>query len=161
MKQGVKRFVLGAAALWLLTAAAASSDPTAEDYAAPALPHARIVFRDAFGGQNVVDVEVAASEKTRQRGLMWRKTLRDGQGMVFVFPRAQEHSFWMQHTLIPLDMIFFDDRWRIVGVLEGVPPENLESRTVGHPSRYVLEVPAGWCARAGLRGDSKVRAEGL
>ena len=155
--------MLGLPTLLLLSAVAvaSSNDPSAQDYQGPKLPHGRLIFSDAFGGQTVVDVEVASAPKTRERGLMWRTSLRDGEGMIFLFPDQREHSFWMKNTLIPLDMVFFDEKWRIVGILEGVPPENLDPRSVNRPSQAVLEVPSGWCARAGVRGDSKVRTEGL
>ncbi len=146
---------------WIFTAQATSTDPSAEDFVAPPLRHARLSFQDVFGGEDLVSVEVADTPAARQRGLMWRKQLADGQGMIFVFPTTEEHSFWMQHTLISLDLIFFDEKWRIVGVLEGLPTENEIPRTVGKASRYVLEVPAGWCARTGVTAKSRVKASGI
>jgi uncharacterized membrane protein (UPF0127 family) len=74
---------------------------------------------------------------------MWRERLADGAGMLFIFPDVEERAFWMQNTLISLDMLFLDEAWRVVGILEAVPPLNREPRSVGKPSRYVLEQRQG------------------
>src|SRR5271165_5481529 len=65
---------------------AVSLDPVAESYVGPELPRARLVVADAFGGKHSVSVEVAATRDSRERGLMWRTTLADGSGMLFIFP---------------------------------------------------------------------------
>ncbi len=136
-------------------------DVTARDYVGPALRRARLLLPDAFGAQHPVQVEVADTDAARTRGLMWREHLADGAGMLFIFPDVEERAFWMQNTLISLDMLFLDEAWRVVGILEAVPPLNREPRSVGKPSRYVLEVPAGWVAKKGIRVGAVVRAEGL
>src|SRR5262249_393206 len=60
----------------------------------------------AAGAAVDVALEIAATPETRTRGLMYRKDLPDGRGMLFVFDQEEEHEFWMKNTLIPLDMIF-------------------------------------------------------
>ena len=85
---------------------------------------------------------------------MFREDLEDGEGMLFVFAAQQEHSFWMKNTLIPLDILFVDDARRVVGIVHKASPKNEKSLTVGVPSRFVLEVPGGYCNRKGVgRGD--------
>lgn len=137
------------------------SDVTSERYQPPSLPRARVILPDAWGGMHKVEVEVAATDPARQRGLMWRRELADGTGMLFIFPDDAVQSFWMRNTLIPLDMLFIDTSSRIVGIVEQAEPRTLTSRSVGIPSRYVLEVPGGWVARNGIRTGSTVRMEGL
>jgi uncharacterized membrane protein (UPF0127 family) len=137
------------------------TDVTARDYRAPTLRHAQLFLPDAFGKLHSVSVEIAESEAARERGLMWREQLPDGQGMLFVFPAASQHSFWMANTLISLDMVFLDDEWKVVGTLEALPPGSREPRGVSQPSRYVLEVPAGWLSRSGITVGAVARPDGV
>ena len=137
-----------------------STDPTAEDYVGPKLPEGRVILRDAFGGSQVVQVEISATGATRARGLMWRRSLADGMGMLFIFPDEQNQSFWMRNTLIPLDLIFINKEQRIVGIVQQAEPRTLSPRTVNRPSRYVLEVPGGWTDKVGVREGSDVQLRG-
>jgi uncharacterized protein len=139
----------------------AVQDVTAQDYPMPQLPRGRVLVTDAFGGKHPVDVEVAASRDARTRGLMWRTHLDDGKGMLFLFEREQALSFWMKNTLMPLDMIFIRSDFSIVGIVEHAEPQTLSARSPGGPSQYVLEVPADWCAKVGLKPGLKVRIEGI
>jgi len=134
-------------------------DPTSRNYAGPALPRGKVILKDAFGGRHAVEVEVAANHASVTRGLMWRTSLPDGQGMLFVFPGEEEHSFWMRNTLIPLDMLFLAEDGTLVGIVPHADPLTETSRTVGRPSHYVLEVPGGWCERAGVRTGSRAEIE--
>jgi hypothetical protein len=136
-------------------------DINAEDYVGPTLPKARVLLKDAFGGVHGVEVEVAATPESRTRGLMWRKELRPGQGMLFVFPEEEVQGFWMKNTLIPLDMLFIDSKGLIVGIIERAEPHSLTQRSVGVPSRYVLEVSGGWCQSLGLKRGGTAQLQGL
>ncbi len=137
------------------------NDVNAENYRAPPLPRARVVLQDVYGGKHRVEVELATTADARTRGLMWRRELADGQGMLFVFPDARVQSFWMRNTLIPLDMLFLDAEQRIVGIIERAEPRTLSPRSVGKPGPYVLEVPGGWCQKVGIRPGSRVEFEGV
>ena len=136
-------------------------DVSAEDDVGPTLPRARVLLEDAQGGVHRVDVEVAATPETRTRGLMWRKELPAGQGMLFVFPEEEVQSFWMRNTLIPLDMLFINSAGRIVGIIERAEPRTLTGRSVGVPGRYVLEVPGGWSRKMGITRGGMVEFQGL
>ena len=136
-----------------------TTDPTAEEYPTPQLPRARIILKDAYGGAHAVDAEVAATEEMTTRGLMWRTQLPDGKGMLFIFPDEKVRSFWMRNTLIPLDMIFISQAKRIVGIVAQAAPRTLTSRSVGVPSKYVLEVPGGWSEKSGIESGSQVEIE--
>ena len=135
-------------------------DPTTQSYGGPLPDRGALVVKDAFGGAHRVAVEIADTSNLRTRGLMWRSELPDGTGMLFIFPAEVVQSFWMRNTLIPLDMLFIDKRMRVVGVVQWAEPQTLTSRTVGKPSIYVLEVPAGWASRNGVRAGSTVELEG-
>jgi uncharacterized membrane protein (UPF0127 family) len=164
--RGASRALLCAALLGALPAfpgpssRAAPADPTAESYDGPLPDRGAVVVHDVFGGVHRVSVEIADTQALRTRGLMWRSALPDGTGMLFIFPTETVQSFWMRNTLIPLDMVFIDQRLRVVGVVQWAEPRTLTSRTVGKPSVYVLEVPGGWTARNGVRAGSTVDLEG-
>jgi len=100
-------------------------------------------------GADTVHAEVARTEAQRQRGLMYRETLADGQGMLFVFDNVQLRSFWMRNTYLPLDIAFLDDSRRVVDIQQMEPlDENFtESRA---PAMFALEVPRGWFQRQGV-----------
>ena len=137
------------------------ADVTSERYQSPELPRGHVILPDAFGGQHAVEVEVAATPDSRQRGLMWRRELADGKGMLFIFPEDEVQSFWMRNTLIALDMLFIDSQNRIVGIVEQAQPLTLIARTVNRPSKYVLEVPGGWVGKKGIRSGAIVKMDGL
>jgi uncharacterized membrane protein (UPF0127 family) len=161
------RLLGGVGALALLVAcpqqpgSPARPDVTSEDYVMPPLPHAFVRLHDAYGGVHRVDVEVAATPDSRERGLMWRKSLPAGTGMLFVFPGDAVQSFWMKNTLIPLDMLFINSGAKLVGIIENAEPRTLTGRSVGVPSQYVLEVPGGWTQTVGVTTASTVEFEGL
>ncbi len=137
------------------------TDVTAQDYAMPKLPHARVTLIDAFGGKHPVDAEVASTRDQRTRGLMWRTELAEGTGMIFLFDRDDLLSFWMKNTLIPLDMIFIRSDFTIVGIVQRAEPKTLSARSPGNvESQYVLEVPSGWTEKIGLKPGLKVILEG-
>jgi uncharacterized membrane protein (UPF0127 family) len=127
---------------------------------APRPSPARVVIAPRKGEVIVVAVEVARTEAERGRGLMFRTSLGDGAGMLFVFDETGEHPFWMKNTLIPLDMIFIDDSGRVTGVVARAVPGSLEPRS-GGPSRYVLEVNGGWTEAKGVAAGDQVRFEGV
>jgi uncharacterized membrane protein (UPF0127 family) len=118
------------------------------------------VVLESGGRTLVVKVELADTPEKRERGLMFRKELADGRGMLFLFDEEGEHSFWMKDTLIPLDLIFVDSAGRVTGIVARARPLTLEPR-MGGPSRTVLEVPGGWAAANGVRVGDRMRVEGL
>jgi uncharacterized membrane protein (UPF0127 family) len=118
------------------------------------------VILESGGKSHLVQVEIADTDAKRERGLMFRKDLPEGRGMLFLFDEEGEHSFWMKDTLIPLDLIFVDSSGRVTGVISRARPLTLEPRS-GGPSRMVLEVPGGWAAAHGVRAGDRMRVEGL
>jgi uncharacterized membrane protein (UPF0127 family) len=97
-------------------------------------------------GPWVVQVEVARTEEARTRGLMFRRDLPRDHGMLFLFEESEVHSFWMHNTLIALDLIFLGEDRKVVGVVASAEPKTDTPRSVGNPSRYVLEVSGGEAA---------------
>jgi uncharacterized membrane protein (UPF0127 family) len=90
---------------------------------------------------------------------MYRKELGAMAGMLFVFDAATEHAFWMKNTVLPLDMIFLGEDRKVVGIVKDAVPFTTTSRTVGVPSRYVLEVNAGFSAKPGIQTGDLVTFE--
>ena len=80
-------------------------------------------------------------------GLQYRKELGSDRGMIFLFPSESPQSFWMKNTPIPLDMIFINRERKIVGIVEQTVPFSLDSRSVGVPSQFVLEINGGLAKR--------------
>ncbi len=120
---------------------------------APKLRAGKVTFE---GGKAAVAVEIAAEDHDRQRGLMYRKKLAEDAGMIFAFEERRNHTFWMHNTCIPLDMIFLDGDGTIVGIEENVPTMDDSTFEVGCPSRYVLEVNAGYSRRHAVEAGQRV-----
>jgi uncharacterized protein len=127
---------------------------------APTAPHGRVVVHGKTG-PSPFEVELALTDETRERGLMFRTEVPLGTGMLFVFPEVGPHVFWMKNTLIPLDMVFLGGDRRIVGIVENAEPRTLTSRDPGAPSQYVLEVAAGTAFARGFRVGDSVEFEGV
>ena len=107
-------------------------------------------------GVHAFSVEIAETDAEREKGLMFRKELPEGSGMLFDFHREQEVGFWMQNTYIPLDMIFIRGDGRILSIAENTEP--LSDRLVpsGGPVRAVLEVIAGTAHKLGIAPGDRV-----
>lgn len=153
----------------LILAAACSNAPKHEDAPIapqpvahePAKPGPMVVI-----GDNRVNVEVVATEAKIQRGLMFRQHLPPDDGMLFMMPgehalERQGWPFWMHNTLISLDLIWIDAGMQIVEIVENAPVKN-DNELGGHvPSRYVLEVNAGYVAAHHLAKGQAVKFENV
>jgi uncharacterized membrane protein (UPF0127 family) len=109
-------------------------------------------------GVHVFTVELVNTEEERARGLMFRKELPEGRGMLFDFERDQDVSFWMQNTYIPLDMIFIRGDGRILRIAENTEPMSTRMIPSGGPVRAVLEVIGGTARKMGIAPGDKVAA---
>ena len=102
-------------------------------------------------------VELADTQDKRALGLMFRDSMPDDHGMLFVFPGETRRSFWMKNTRIPLDIFYFDSNLTLVSVAENTPPcRSPECPTYPSdgPAKYVLELNAGKAAELGVKtGD--------
>ena len=117
----------------------------------------RVILRDAQGQVLAqFHLELALTREEKARGLMYREEMLDDWGMLFVYPEEDHLSFWMENTLIALDMIFIDDEGIVVGVVKEAEPLTRTPRSVGVRSRYVLEVNAGLAERYGIGAGAKM-----
>jgi uncharacterized protein len=107
-------------------------------------------------GVQVFSVEVATTEEEKQTGLMYRKELADGKGMLFDFNPEQEVSMWMKNTYVSLDMIFIRADGRILRIAENTEPMSTKIISSRGPARAVLEVVAGTAQKYGIRAGDRV-----
>lgn len=107
-------------------------------------------------GVHAFSVEMATTEAERQQGLMYRKSLPEGQGMLFDFQRDQEVGFWMRNTYIPLDMIFIRGDGRIWRIAENTEPLSEKIVPSNGPVRAVLEVIGGTARKLGIAPGDRV-----
>jgi uncharacterized membrane protein (UPF0127 family) len=107
-------------------------------------------------GVHVFSVELAANDEQRARGLMFRKELPEGTGMLFDFQREQEITMWMQNTLIPLDMIFIRRDGRILRIAENTEPMSTKIIPSGGSAVAVLEVIGGTAKKLGIQPGDQV-----
>jgi uncharacterized membrane protein (UPF0127 family) len=112
------------------------------------------IVREDFESVEIT-VEIARTEDERAQGLMHRKKLPDGKGMIFVFERDQQLSFWMKNTLIPLSIAFITSDGRIIEI-KNMQPHDLNSVQSSRSARYALETPQGWFTRAGIKPGDRV-----
>ena len=124
---------------------------------APALAAEQATIEIVSGsGVHAFAVELATTDAERERGLMFRKELPEGQGMLFDFQRDQPVAFWMHNTYIPLDMMFIRSDGRIVRIQENAKPESDDLIPSGSPVRAVLEVIGGTARQLGIKPGDRV-----
>jgi uncharacterized protein len=107
-------------------------------------------------GVHVFAVEVAVTNEERARGLMHRRELPEGRGMLFDFSPDQEVSMWMQNTYVSLDMIFIRADGRILRIAENTEPLSERTISSGGRVRGVLEVVAGTARKLGIAPGDRV-----
>ena len=112
---------------------------------------------DASGGKEVeVRVEIADGPFEQQRGLMYRTSLGEDRGMLFVFQREQPLSFWMKNTRIPLSIAYIDSKGRITDILDMKPLDDKPPHYVSsEPVQYALEVNQGFFEKHGVKVGDK------
>lgn len=107
-------------------------------------------------GVQVFSVEMATTEEEKTTGLMYRKELADGKGMLFDFSPEQQISMWMKNTYISLDMIFIRADGRILRIAENTEPLSTKIISSGGLAKGVLEVIAGTAQKYGIRPGDRV-----
>jgi hypothetical protein len=102
-------------------------------------------------------VETAQTDDERMRGLMYRESLPQDQGMLFVFPASETQSFWMRNTFIPLDIAFIGSDGIIVDIQHMKPVDESVLYRSSAPALYALEVNAGWFEKNGIDIGASVK----
>lgn len=107
-------------------------------------------------GDRSFSIEIADTSAEREAGLMFRQTMADDHGMLFVFDRTGEVDFWMKNTPMALDLVFVGEDGRVKAVMRG-EPESEAIISPGQPVRFVLELKAGTAARDGIKEGDLLR----
>ncbi|HUO03431.1 MAG TPA: DUF192 domain-containing protein [Rhizomicrobium sp.] len=113
---------------------------------------------DTKAGPHPFKVEIAADDQSRETGLMFRKTMAPDAGMLFDFHEPQDVSFWMENTILPLDMLFVRADGTIARVKENATPYSRETIPSGEPVQFVIELNAGRAQALGIKAGGHVHA---
>lgn len=149
------RLVLG---LVLLTMCVGAASPASAQWSEPQ-PRLRTtpLVITTVTGRHAFTVEMAMTSEETQRGLMFRTTMPQDEGMLFDFRRDEIVTMWMRNTPLPLDMIFIDGQGVVRHVAERTTPFSEAVISSRFPVRSVLEVNAGTARRIGLRAGDRVQ----
>ena len=115
-----------------------------------------------FDNGVTVMAEVADDEFERMTGLSGREKLAENEGMCFVFPTEGQHRFWMKDMKFPLDLIFVDSNFTVVGWHENLQPcygVSCGRYTSREPAQYVLEMEAWWSSTNGIDKGARVEVK--
>lgn len=100
-------------------------------------------------------VKVVTTEEDKKLGLMFRQHLNIDEGMLFTF-KYGNNSVWMKNTYIPLDVIFLDKDYKVIGFVEDTVPLSLKIVKINKKSNYIIEVNAGWIRKNNLKIGNKM-----
>lgn len=106
-----------------------------------------------FPGGAQVEADVAATDDARARGLMFRDPLAEHEGMLFTFDVPRRYGFWMKNVRMPLDILWLDERRRVVWIVESAPPcaaDPCPMYLPGSKASFVVEVAGGYVGRHGI-----------
>ncbi len=103
-----------------------------------------LVFSTKKKVMKTISIEIAQTDATREQGLMYRKSMPDSCGMLFIFDGMQPLNFWMKNTHLPLDIIYVDDKFSIVSIAKNAVPFSEANIPSGKDAMYVVEVNAGF-----------------
>lgn len=116
-------------------------------------------FLSKDGGKVIkkIDVELAENDDERAQGLMFRKSMDDNKGMLFIFDGPEQmQSFWMKNTIMSLDIIYVNANKQIVKIYKNTTPYSENSLPSDRPAQYVVEVFAGFTDRYGIKDGDKI-----
>ncbi len=118
-------------------------------------------FIDGTDGSLIkeIAVEVMQDDRERATGMMWRKSMEDDQGMLFIMERAEPQTFWMRNTYVPLDIIFVSPDKEILNIRANAQPQSLAPQSSIGNALYVVEVKGGFCARYGVEAGDRITFE--
>ena len=113
-------------------------------------------------GSDTIMLDIADSPSERMKGLSGTPSLAEDKGLLFIFDTPSTHGFWMKDMNYPIDMIWLDKSFTIVGLKENATPESYpESFAPSSPALYVIEVNAGISQKHGLKIGDTLPIEGL
>jgi uncharacterized membrane protein (UPF0127 family) len=104
----------------------------------------------------LVSLEVADETQSLHQGLMFRDSLAENSGMLFIFPTDGLRPFWMKNTYIPLSIAFITADGEIIGIDTMQPLDSVTKHIPREPYRYAIEMDAGWFAKHGVKVGDKL-----
>lgn len=141
--------------LWFIASGLAQAQMgPLEDLAA--FPRAKLEIGVTRKAPLSFDVWLADTPSRQAQGLMFVRSLPELRGMLFVYQSPKTITMWMKNTYIPLDMVFIDDRGRILNIVEKTTPHSLATISSGKPALAILEIGGGEARRLGLKPGQPV-----
>jgi hypothetical protein len=119
------------------------------------LPVKKLILTNSEKKEITVKAEIASTFAERQKGFMFRQTIPDGTGMLFVFEEEQVLNFWMKNTPHPLSIAYIDKNGIIRDILD-MTPFSLDNVTSSSKVLYALEVPKGWFKKVNIKEGDKL-----
>lgn len=117
----------------------------------------QFIARESGEVIKAIDIEVKKDPIERSTGMMWRKSMEENQGMLFIMDRPEPQSFWMRNTYIPLDIIFVGEDFKILNIRANAQPQSLEGQSSIGEALYVVEVIGGFCSKYGIEAGDEIR----
>ncbi|NVO20477.1 MAG: DUF192 domain-containing protein [Bacteroidetes bacterium] len=118
-----------------------------------------LVFLDAKTERKLakINIEIAGEEAKRIQGLMYRDSMPEKDGMLFLFANEEPLNFWMKNTRFSLDIIYVNSNRVIVSIAKNTKPYSLDQIPSNKPALYVVEVNAGYAERHGIKEGDRVQ----
>lgn len=129
-------------------------------YASPVNKKCQLLLRSAAGEKIRLNVELADTPAEREKGLMFRKSMKESDGMLFVFDDEQKLNFWMKNTYIALDIAYIDKNGIINEIYRMKPLDVSVIYNSIKPAKYALEVNSGWFGRHNIKPGSEIELNG-
>ena len=109
-------------------------------------------------GEKIIQIEIADTDAKRIQGLSNRESLPTDTGLLFIFPTPTTPSFWMKDMHFPIDIIWLDANWKIIGIEKNLTPETYPKLFFPpSPIKYVLEVNAGFSTKNNLKTGDRAK----
>ena len=112
-------------------------------------------------GNDELKLQLALTESERSRGLMYRSTLLENHGMLFLFEKPGKYPFWMRNTQIPLDLAYFDAQGRLLEIHSLYPYNENSVYPYSEEALIAVEMNQGWFSGKNIRPGAKLDLEAL
>ncbi|MBA4251903.1 MAG: hypothetical protein C0425_10720 [Chlorobiaceae bacterium] len=157
-KEKIIMFILGVVVIITIAVIYYFRETAPREEMIPFRKEGELDFIDASGNVKArIDIEIADTEYDRQKGLMFRKTLGNKQGMLFEFPIQDMLSFWMKNTYLTLDILFVNSNREIVTIHKRTQPLSENSYAADAPAIYVVEVVGGFTDANNIQVGDKIK----
>lgn len=147
---GIRRVAAALLAPLILAWIATGQPVLAQSVAQP-----RLQTVELRAGIHRIQAELAATERTRAAGLMFRQRLGPNEGMLFVFPSQDRQCFWMRNTMLALSIAFIDADGTVVNI-EDMQPQTDDGHCSARPVSFALEMQQGWFRSRGIGPGARI-----